>query len=318
MATVLIIFGVIVVLYFIVTWAMFQAICRRFDGKFNPLAIIGEATNDALKPYAEQVDAGIRWAKEYPSEEVEITSYDGLTLHGYYYENPNAKGIMIGCHGYRGSGPRDFSSACSFYHDHGLSLLLIDQRANGKSEGKYITFGIKERLDIQDWCAYIQKRCPDKPILLVGISMGATGVLMASPELPENVACLVADCGFASPWDELGYVLRHYLHLPATPFLRGIDFWCRILGGFSLNQFTTEQALAVNTRPVFFIHGEADDFVPCENTHRNAAACTTPHVVFTVPDAGHGLSYLVDYDGYVKKFYEFLDICNFPRNNIHE
>lgn len=316
MTTVFLVFGIIVVLYFLLTWAMFQAICRRFDGKFNPLKIIGEATEEALKPYAEQVNAGMRWAREYPSEDVEITSYDGLTLHGRYYENPNARGIMIGCHGYRSSGCRDFSSACSFYHDHGFSLLLIDERANGKSDGKFITFGIKERLDIQDWCAYIQDRCPDQPILLVGISMGATAVVMAAPELPENVACIVSDCGFVSPWDELSYVLRHYLHLPATPFLRGIDFWCRILAGFSLCQFTTEQALAFNTRPVFFIHGEADDFVPPENVRRNIAACRAPHTVFTVPGAGHGLSYLVDHDGYVKKFYEFLGDCHFPVSSI--
>lgn len=316
MKTILIVFGVIVILYFLITWVMFQIICRRFDGKFNPLSIIGEATNEALKPYADQVNAGIEWVRNYPSETVEITSFDGLKLRGTYFHNPDARAVMVACHGYRGSGPRDFSSACNFYHNHGMSLLLIDQRANGRSEGKYITFGIRERLDIQDWCAYVQARCPDKPILLVGISMGATGVLMAAPELPENVACLVADCGFVSPWDELGYVLRHYLHLPATPFLKGIDFWCRIQGGFSLQQYTTELALEQNTRPVFFIHGEADDFVPCENTHRNMAACTAPHVVFTVPGAGHGMSYLVDYDGYVEKFYEYLDMCSFPRNHI--
>ncbi len=312
MKAVLIVFGVLVVLYFLITWAMFQIICRRFDGKFNPLSIIGENTNKALKPYEEQIAAGIAWIKNYPSQPVEITSFDGLRLRGTFFENPNARGVLIGCHGYRSSGPRDFSSACSFYHDHGLSLLLIDQRANGRSEGKYITMGVKERLDVQDWCAYIQNRFPDKPVLLTGISMGATSVLMAVPELPENVTGIVADCGFVSPWDELSYVLRHYLHLPATPFLKGIDFWCRMIGGFSLQQYTTEMALAQSTRPVFFIHGEADDFVPCENVHRNVAACTAPYVLFTVPDAGHGLSYLVDHLGYKARLDDFLALNIFP------
>ena len=317
MAAIVIILIVLAVLYLLLTWGMFQVICRRFDGKFNPLAIIGEATNEALKPYAEQVNAGIRWTQEHPSEEVEITSFDGLKLKATYFHNPDAKAVMIACHGYRGSGPRDFSSACNFYHNHGMSLLLIDQRANGRSEGKYITFGIRERRDIRDWCVYMQNRFPEKPILLVGISMGATGVLMSAPDLPENVRCLVADCGFVSPWDELDYVLRHYLHIPGAPFLWGINLWCRLLGGFGLREYTTETALRENTRPIFFIHGEKDDFVPCTNSHRNVAVCAAPYVLFTVPEAGHGMSYLVDYDGYVKKFYEFLDMCQFPRNEIH-
>ena len=306
MPAVFTVFILLVFLYFFVTWAMFQLLCRRFRGRFSPLALIGKATNEALAPYAAQIRAGTEWIRRFPIRPVEISSFDGLTLRGALFENPDARGVLIGCHGYRSGGFRDFSSACPFYYGLGFSLLLIDQRATGASDGRYITFGVKERLDIQDWCAYIQKHFPGKPVLLAGISMGATSALMAAPELPENVAGIVADCGFVSPWEELGHVLRHFLHLPAAPFLAGIDFWCRLLAGFSLRQYTTELALADNTRPVFFIHGEADDFVPPENVRRNAAACAAPYVLFTVPAAGHGLSYLVNHGGYKARLAEFL------------
>lgn len=308
MKALLIVIGVAAVLYLLITWAMFQLICRRFEGKFNPLSIIGEATSEALKPYADQVRAGIQWIQDYPTVEVEITSFDGLKLRGTLFENPRARGIMIGCHGYRSTGPRDFSSACTFYHGHDLSLLLIDERGNGRSEGKYITLGVRERRDVADWCRYIQARYPHLPILLTGISMGAATVMMSAPDLPANVGGIVADCGYASPRDEVRYILRHYLHLPAGLFLVGIDLWARLLGGFSLRDASAEEALTRNDRPVFFIHGQADELVPHDNLARLETACKAPFVSFSVPNTGHGMSYLVDHEGYKARLAEFLKL----------
>ena len=50
--------------------------------------------------------------------------------------------------------------------------------------------------------------------------------------------------------------------------------------------------------PVIFIHGETDDFVPCDMSRTLYAACPTKKALFTVPDAGHGLSYVIDNEGY--------------------
>ena len=51
---------------------------------------------------------------------------------------------------------------------------MIDQRAHGLSEGKTITFGIKERLDCLCWVEYLVERFgKETQILLTGISMGA-------------------------------------------------------------------------------------------------------------------------------------------------
>jgi len=58
--------------------------------------------------------------------------------------------------------------------------------------------------------------------------------------------------------------------------------------------------------PVLFIHGEADDFVPCDMTRACYAACASEKYLLTVPDAGHGLSYLVDRDAYINAVQDFL------------
>ena len=58
--------------------------------------------------------------------------------------------------------------------------------------------------------------------------------------------------------------------------------------------------------PVLFIHGTDDKFVPVTMTYENYKACASKKRLFVVPGADHGMSYLVDKDGYeaeVKAFW---------------
>jgi len=50
--------------------------------------------------------------------------------------------------------------------------------------------------------------------------------------------------------------------------------------------------------PILFIHGTDDNFVPIEMTYENYKACTAPKKLFIVPGAEHGMSYVMDKDGY--------------------
>ena len=74
-----------------------------------------------------------------PYEPVTITSHDGLKLFGKYYEQKENAPLAICFHGYRGTAARDFSGGTWIYLDAGFNLLMIDERAHGKSEGHTIT-----------------------------------------------------------------------------------------------------------------------------------------------------------------------------------
>lgn len=293
-------------LYLIAGLVVFLLACRRFPAAHDPMRALTHATDKLLAPYASQLSAARQWLQNHPAEAVEMTSFDGLTLRGTLYEHPQAKGILIACHGYRSNGVRDFAAACEFYAGYHMSILLIDQRASGKSDGKYITFGVRERVDARGWCALMGSRFPNLPILLAGISMGAAAVLMAAEDLPEAVTALLADCGYTSPKEELRYVARHYVGPGASILLPGIDLWCRILGGFGLGQCSGEEALSKNSRPVLFIHGQADELVPHDHSIKNRAACKGPTTLFSVPGADHGMSYLLDTEGYAKAADKFI------------
>ena len=247
--------------------------------------------------------------KNTPHETVEIISHDGLRLVGHWFENEDPKRIILAAHGWRSSWNRDFGYSFPFLRDEGCSILYIEQRAQGNSEGEYMGFGLTERFDILDWLNWIRERCGmELPVYLAGISMGATTVLMASGlELPSEVKGIIADCGFTSPADIWRHVAKRNMHLP---FLM-TDLYSRILCrrklGVASNSYSTVDALRTNTTvPVLFVHGQEDSFVPVEMTKRNYEACAAGKEIMIVPGAIHGMSYYVDKERYEEKEKEFV------------
>lgn len=294
-------------LYLIISYFLFRLACRRFSKKHDPFARFNASMEALISAYPEMGEAGARFEREHEFETVEMKSFDGLTLRARLLENPAARGVMVACHGYRSNSTRDFIAGCPFYYDSGFTLLLIDQRACAGSEGKYVTFGVLEGRDAADWCRWAGARYPGMPILLAGISMGATAVLMAGPDTPPAVKALVADCGFVSPWEVLTSVLRSgHVRLPIGLTLTGVNIWARLLAGFDLRT-STKDALARNVKPVLFAHGQEDDVVPPEDVQENYAACRAPAELLFVPGAGHGLSYCADTPRYQKTLGDFCE-----------
>ncbi len=260
-------------------------------------------------PYLDEMHAGRDRFLACNPEQVEIRSRDGLALRGLFYRNGESEKSVLLLHGYRSGGLQDFGVILPFYLDRGYNILLVDQRAHGRSEGDYIAFGSMERYDCADWAAWLDRRLDSTGgIVLDGISMGASTALLACGlPLPASVRGIVADCGYSSPYDQLRHVAQDMMHLPAWPILPLIELWARLLGGFSL-RVSAADALRQNTSlPVLFVHGEADAFVPCAASRENYDACAAPKELVLVPDAGHGLSYLVDRATCAHKLQQFLE-----------
>ena len=159
------------------------------------------------------------------------------------------------------------------------SLLLVDQRAHGSSQGKYLTFGVRERLDVLSWATYMgQKLGQNAPLILGGLSMGATTVLLASCfDFPANVRAVIADCGFTSPYEIAKASLRRdYPKAPVSLLLPLCSLVTRLFAGFGLRDGSTIDAVRESRYPILFLHGTGDTFVPYEMTKRAFDACTAP------------------------------------------
>ncbi len=264
----------------------------------------------AYEPYRERMIAWMKEMRAMPHEDVSIVSHDGLRLCGRYYEYQKGAPMEIVFHGYRGSAERDLCGAIGRCFSVGRNALIVDQRTAGGSEGHVISFGINERRDCLRWIDFsIERFGSDVRIILTGISMGAATVMMAAgEELPPNVVGVLADCGYTSPKEIICKVIRH-MRLPAPVFYPIIRLSGRIFGGFDIEETSPMEAMRRCRVPVIFFHGESDDFVPCDMSRRLYEACAATKKLVTVPDAGHGLSYIVDKDGYIQKVKDFDEEC---------
>lgn len=251
----------------------------------------------------------LNWMKEVkkiPYKEMTITSFDGLTLYGKYYEySPNAP-IELMFHGYRGNAQRDLCGGVQRCFALGRNCLIVDQRGSGKSGGKVISFGINESRDCLLWIDHLISVFDNKvEIILTGISMGASTVLITAGEkLPENVKYILADCGYTSAKAIIKKVIKD-IKLPPNLVYPFIKLGARLYGGFNLEQTSPIKAMEKCKVPIIFFHGQDDGFVPCSMSLENYNACKSQKMLITVPGAHHGLAFPADEKGYLNALKEF-------------
>ena len=265
---------------------------------------------EQFKEKRETMRTCIQKLDELPYESVTITAFDGKKLFGRYYHTMDGAPVQIQFHGYRGSAMRDFCGGTPFARKLGHNALVVDQRSHGRSEGHIITFGILERFDCQSWAKYAYERFgPDTPLILAGVSMGAATVLMASDlELPETVCAIVADCPYSSPKAIITRVAGE-MGLPQKPAEAFCALGALLYGRFRVSSASAVEAVKSTKLPVLLLHGEDDQFVPCDMSREIYAACGSEKELLTFPGAGHGMCYLEDPLRYESAVGGFLDRC---------
>jgi pimeloyl-ACP methyl ester carboxylesterase len=240
---------------------------------------------------------------------VAIQSFDGLTLRGKYYEYSKDAPLEILFHGYRGSSTQDLCGGVARCFLLGHSALIVDHRACGDSEGHVTTFGINESRDCQGWVEFVLKEInPDARIILAGISMGASTVLMcADRAFPDNVIGIVADCGYTSPREIIQKVIKCDLNLPVKLLYPFVRLGGKLFGHFDLEAYSPIESVKKSRLPIIFFHGETDAFVPHSMSVTNYHACVANKRLVLVPNAGHGLCFLVDQETYLSELRTFFD-----------
>ena len=253
-----------------------------------------------------KIVAWVDMARSLPYECFEITSDDGLTLRGKYYEYQKGAPTELLFHGYRGYAERDLSGGIARCHALGRNALLIDQRASGTSDGSVISFGINERRDCRLWVDWAAKHFGEEvPLYITGVSMGAATVLLtASEPLPKNVVGALADCPYSSQKEIICRVIRK-MGLPDKLLYPFVKLGARIYGGFDLEEISPIEAVKHLTIPVVFIHGDGDTFVPSEMSEALYEAAVAPQKdLYIIKDAEHGLAFPTDEDGYIEALCE--------------
>ena len=279
-----------------------------FNFAFKRVNYVPETSADKQK-YADAYYAYVDWYQKIPKEKWYLHEHDPQNRMVAEYipaETPSAKTVIIS-HGYKGNG-ETMANFAQMYHRLGFNVLLPDDRGHGESAGKYISFGWLDRLDYLQWIQQVIDRADnDVKILLFGVSMGgATMEMLSGESLPPQVKAIIADCGYSSIEAELTYLLKRQFHLPKYPIEPLVSTISKRRLGYYLGDVTATEQLRKNQRPILFIHGEKDVYVPVGMAYENYAATHAPKQLWIVKNASHAESFWTNPARYQQHVTEFL------------
>lgn len=301
----LILLLIIVILFLISLFMLLFSLKRDFI--FKPEIEIGNDNIDRQEFDMQYIgDSKAQKRYEDLSEVLKITSDDGLKLKAWFLKNNSHKYIFL-CHGYSGD-HKDMTILSLEYYDTGFSVLCPDARAHGESEGNYRGMGYLERKDIKKWMEYIIEKDNKAQIVLYGISMGAATVLMSMCYYhPDNLKCVIEDCGYGSVWEQFASVANNTYHMPSFPIINMASILSKYICKYDFKETSVYEKLKDNKIPCLFIHGEDDDFVPYEFLDKLYNNDSGPKEKFVVKNANHALSKVIDPDGYQKVTRNFIN-----------
>ena len=247
------------------------------------------------------------WDEATPHTDRTIKTEDSLTLHATeYLQTKLSHKWIIFAHGFH-SPEKESAEYGMYYYEKGYNVLTPDDRAHGKSDGKYITMGWLDRKDYLQWINEIVSRDSEATIVLHGVSMGGATVMMVTGEpLPKNVVCAIEDCGYTSVWDEFTAQAKNVLHIPAYPLVPLCSIVSRIRCGYSFKKASSIKQVKKSVTPTLFIHGGSDTFVPTAMVYRNYGAASCPRDILVVKDAEHAMSKNQDPELYWSTIFGFI------------
>ena len=236
----------------------------------------------------------------------EISAEDGIRLVAAAYRQEGRRWVIL-VHGYMCSG-KDMMEYAGMYLRAGFSLLVPDQRAHGKSGGKYTGMGWLERRDMVCWIQRILHEDPEAEIVLHGVSMGAATVMMTAGEpLPENVKAVVEDCGYASVERIFRDELKTIFHLPAFPLLHQASAVAKLVAKYDFREASSVEQLKKTKLPVLFIHGGMDAFVRPYMQDLCYEAAAGEKEYLRIEDASHTQAYERQPEVYREKVLGFVE-----------
>jgi fermentation-respiration switch protein FrsA (DUF1100 family) len=207
--------------------------------------------------------------------QVSFQSTDGLELAGWWVPGNDPSRAVVLVSGIEGDkSDRHVVKTASVYAKAGYSVLMIDLRAQGGSEGERVTMGYKEVRDVRGALLWLNERgfAPGE-VVLHGFSLGGATVLRAAPE--SGVAAVVEE----SAYSDLPLILRQQLPeesgLPSffTPgifvmgkLFLGIDPW-------AVRPEEDARRLCEEGVRLLIIHSKDDEAVPFEHAERIRKAC---------------------------------------------
>ena len=221
---------------------------------------------------------------------------DGLRLRTWTRRGSRARPAVLIVHGV-GDSLESFVGQGLEFAARGHTVLLLDTRGHGGSEGDHITLGAREREDVRAAMDRLRRDgMAPSGLLLVGHSMGAVAVLRAAAGRPDVRAVIVE-----APYDTFRETIARHAALlyrlprwaPVIPLSIALAEW---RAGFDADEVDAVAAAKRMRGALLAIADGADVRMPEAVVRRVFDAHPGPKRMWVAPDAGHvGASFHPDY-----------------------
>ena len=247
------------------------------------------------------------------------SGYKAHALYLYAPKSTDRTAIVV--HGYKVRAEGMLHIAYLYNHDMGYNVLLPDLYGHGKSEGSHIQMGWNDRWDVIRWSQAAneifkvkseERRVKNTWQVIHGISMGAATTMAVSGEkTPGYVKCFVEDCGYTSVWDEFAAQLKDQFGLPAFPLMNTTSALCQHKYGWSFAEAQQIAQVRKSTKPMLFIHGDKDAFVPYAMLRPLYDAKERGRkAIFIAKGSVHAMAYRDHHEEYTRVVKDFVLLCS--------
>jgi uncharacterized protein len=197
-----------------------------------------------------------------PFEDVEVTTADGVDIHGWLVPGPRPATLLY-CHGNAGNISHRLAKLEAFHNRLGLSILIFDYRGYGRSAGVPDEAGTyADARAVREWL-----RARDAgPVVYLGASLGAAVATRLAAE--DSPAALVLEAPFES------------VQAMASATVPGAGWLFR-------TRYDTLGTVGRVGVPLLVLHGDADEVVPRRQGRAVFDAAAQPKVFVTIPGAHH-------------------------------
>ncbi len=248
-------------------------------------ALISSRAADAIIYPARDLKPGTPDGLGLPYEEVYLTAPDQVRLSGWWIPAARPRATVLLLHGSFHSRHEVLPHA-PYLHQAGYDLFLFDWRAHGTSGGDFTSLGYYEARDLQVALDYASGRGHGK-VGVLGYSMGAAAAILEGAR-DNRLAALVSDSSFATLDDSIDAAFPILAHLPVFPFAPLATRIAEYRTGLLASAVRPIDHVAeLAPRPILFIYGTADQFVPPADTRRLYGAAGEPKELLKVVGAGH-------------------------------
>jgi len=189
-------------------------------------------------------------------DEVELITDDSLHLHGWWIPASPERGVLLFFHGNAGN-IGDRLDSIEIFHRLGLSVLIIDYRGYGHSEGRPSEEGTYTDARAAWRYLTIERGISSERIVVFGRSLGAgVATWLASQHAPR---ALIIESAFTSVPD---------MAATAYPFMPG-----RSLLRTRYDNLARMGSIAC---PLLVVHSRGDELIPFEHGRRLYEAAHEP------------------------------------------